>query len=255
MSLFVETTGAGKDVVLLHGWGFNSAVWYQVTQGLVDDYRVTVIDLPGFGRSAGVKSSYDIDDLIEQLIAVIPEGASLLGWSMGGLIAQGIALKYPAHLRQLILLGSNAQFMASASWPNAMKPAVLAGFIDELVKNFKRTLQVFLMLQAQGGDHARDTIRQLKTQLYAHGDPDEVALRGGLLLLKNTSFVERLSNISVPTYLIGGRRDAMVPLAALETMANAIPNSELFVFEQAAHAPFISHYDDFMTTLKNSILA
>jgi len=151
-------------------------------------------------------------------------------------------------------LGSNAQFMASDGWPHGMRPAVLDGFIEELITNFNRTLQVFLMLQAQDGEHARETIRQLKSQLYLHGDPDESALRGGLLLLKNTSFVERLREISIPTYLMAGTRDTMVPLAACEKMKEQIPEAKLFVFERSAHAPFISHYDEFMATLKNKIL-
>lgn len=254
MTLYVETIGEGQDIVLLHGWGFNSAVWHSVAEVLTSEYRVTLIDLPGFGRSAEEKSTYDIDALIELLIPVIPKDAFLLGWSMGGLIAQGIALKYPAHLKKLILLGSNAQFMASDAWPHAMRPAVLEGFIDELIKNFNRTLQVFLMLQAQNGEHARETIRQLKSQLYLHGDPDESALRGGLLLLKNTSFIDRLLEISVPTYLMAGARDTMVPLAACKKMKEQIPDAELFVFEHAAHAPFISHYDEFMKILKKEIL-
>ena len=250
MSLFVEARGEGQDIVLLHGWGFNSAVWHKVAHELSKNNRVTLIDLPGFGRSVDEKNNYDIDSLVDLLVKVIPENSILLGWSMGGLIAQAIALKHPQHLKKLILLGSNAQFMASEDWPNAMKASVLDGFIEELVGNFKRTLQVFLMLQAQGGDHARDTIRELKEKLFEHGNPDEASLRGGLLLLKNASFVSQLGEFKIPVCLMYGRLDMMVPAAAAEIMAEKIPNSTLHVFEKSAHAPFISHYDEFMKVLK-----
>ena len=250
MSLFVETRGEGQDIVFLHGWGFNSAVWHNVADELSKKHRVTLVDLPGFGRSVDEKNSYDIDSLVETLLNVIPENSILFGWSMGGLIAQAIALKHPQHLSKLILLGSNAQFMATDDWPNAMKASVLDGFIDELVNNFKRTLQVFLMLQAQGGDNVRDTIRELKSKLFEHGNPDEDALRGGLLLLKNISFVSRLSEFKIPVHLMYGRLDTMVPVAAAEIMAKKIPGATLYVFEKSAHAPFISHYDEFMKVLK-----
>jgi len=250
MSLYVETRGEGLDIVFLHGWGFNSAIWNQVVDDLVTDYRVTLIDLPGFGRSTGMSYSYEMDVLIDCLGEVIPKKAILFGWSLGGLIAQGFALKYPEHLKKIILLSSNAQFVATDDWPHGMKAAVLDGFVDELVENFKRTLQVFLLLQAQGGDHARETIRQLKLALYAHGNPEAAALRGGLLLLKKTSFVSQLENFTLPVDLICGQRDTIMPLAAGKIMAKKIPNATLHVFEQSAHAPFISHYSEFMKKLK-----
>ena len=250
MSLWVETRGTGRDLVFLHGWGFNSAVWHPVAEQLIKDYRVSLIDLPGFGRSANVASTYKLDELIELLMPHIPKNAMLLGWSMGGLIAQGLALKYPDHLEKLILLSSNAQFVADDNWPNAMQRNVLDGFMGDLVENFSRTLQVFLMLQAQGGDHVRETVRQLKTTLYAHGEPDEAALRGGLLLLKNTRFVSQLSEFKLPVYLLNGRLDRIVPLPAAEAMLKKIPRSKLHVFENASHAPFISHYSEFMTVLR-----
>jgi len=254
MSLYFETRGEGLDIVLLHGWGFNSAVWHTVADELIKEYRVTLIDLPGFGRSADVKSDYDMNSLVELLVKVIPKNSILLGWSMGGLIAQAIALKYPQHLKKMILLASNAQFMASESWPSAMKASVLDGFIDDLVGNFKRALQVFLMLQAQGGDNARDVIRELKEKLFAHGEPDEDALRGGLMLLKNTSFASQLEDFKLPVYLMYGRLDMMVPLGAAEAMVEKMPQSKLYVFENSAHAPFISHYDEFIKVLKGYIL-
>lgn len=254
MSLYVETRGQGQDIVLLHGWGFNSAVWHKVADELSKDFCVTLIDLPGFGRSANVNVSYDMDILVESLVKVIPKKSILLGWSMGGLISQAIALKNPRHLKKIILLASNAQFMATDTWPHAMKASVLEGFIEDLVGNFKRTLQVFLMLQAQGGDNARDVIRELKEKLFAHGNPDEDALRGGLLLLKNTSFVSQLADFKLPVYLMFGRLDTMVPLGAAKAMSEKIPQSKLYVFENSAHAPFISHYDEFIKVLKGYLL-
>jgi len=135
-----------------------------------------------------------------------------------------------------------------------MKATVLVGFIDDLVENFKKTLQVFLMLQAQGGDNTRDTIRELKAKLFAYGDPDEAALQGGLLLLKNVSFVSQLEKIEIQVYLLHGRLDTLVPLIAAQIMAEKIPHSKLHVFEKSSHAPFISHYDEFMKVFKESIL-
>jgi len=251
--IYSHSVGQGPDIVLLHGWGLNAEVWHSVVERLQQNYRVTVIDLPGHGRSVDAKVEYSLDVLAQALMDIIPDNSVLLGWSMGGLIAQKIALRYPEKVGKLILMACNAQFVQSNDWPFAMKPEVLNMFVENLLSDYKATLQRFLMLQARGGDNTRDTIRELKQRLYAHGEPDTQALYGGLQLLKNSRFVDQLPDISVPVLLILGRLDALVPCKAGQAMAEKIENVELHIFDKSAHAPFISHLDDFLDVLESFI--
>jgi len=250
-ALNVDVLGAGPDLVFFHGWGMNAEVWYETAQILSKEYRVTLIDFPGFGKNNQVKCDYHLDALSECVFPHIPKGATLIGWSMGGLVAINIVLNQPDHVCQLVLVASNAQFAVSDNWPAGMKADVLTGFEQNLSENFKLTLQRFLMLQARGGDNAKDTIRALKQRLYRHGEPDKNALQGGLQLLKNVSLVERLSEINLPVLLMFGKLDALVPFAAAKKMRACLPQSTLVVFEKAAHAPFISHFNDFITELNH----
>jgi pimeloyl-[acyl-carrier protein] methyl ester esterase len=247
----IDVQGAGPDIVFFHGWGMNAEVWRETAEALSKHYRVTLVDFPGFGKNTDLVCDYDLDVLTDYILPHIPKKAILVGWSMGGLIATNIALKYPDHAEKLVLVSSNAQFSQLDNWPSGMKPEVLEGFVKNLSEDFKITLQRFLMLQARGGDNAKETIRALKKRLYQHGEPAQFALQGGLQLLKNISFVERLNELKLPVLLMFGRLDALVPIAAAQAMNKMLPQSTLYIFDKAAHAPFMSHFDEFMNELTN----
>ena len=250
MSLHITTRGQGQNLVLIHGWGMNSEVWHSIVPELGKDYCVTTIDLPGHGQSREVKSDYSLSHVLALLSEVIPEDSTILGWSLGGLLAQAFALQYPRCVSKLILVASNAQFQQSEKWLCAMKPEVLNGFIENLKQDYKATLQQFLMLQALGAPDAKQTIRELKERLFLHGEPEFAALEGGLLLLKNISMVKKIKQVRCPVLLINGKLDGLVPVMAGKQMSEIFPNVELTIIEKAAHAPFISHSDLFVNRIR-----
>jgi len=250
VSLYVETSGEGPNVVFLHGWGMNAEVWFEIQQVFEENYRVTVIDLPGHGRSQSENLGVDFDALVELVEANIPDHCILVGWSLGGVVAQSIAIRYPQKLNKLVLVASNAQFQQSDNWHCAMKPEVLENFVQNLHQDYKSTLQQFLMLQALGAENAKKTIRELKQRLFLHGEPETVALENGLLFLKNVSVLEDLHKITIPSLIVNGRLDSLVPAAAGEKMQQMIPQSEFKLIDKAGHAPFLSHSDLFINYLK-----
>ena len=249
MTMQVVSVGSGPDICFLHGWGMNSEVWRETATYLSDNYRVTLIDLPGFGINADVPCDFSLQNITELVAPLVPDQAVLVGWSLGGLIANSIVLSEPGKIKKLVLIASNAQFAENKNWPTAMKIDVLEGFVENLSQDYKQTLQRFLMLQARGGDNAKDTIRELKQRLYQHGEPSEQALYRGLQLLKNISFITQLADINIPTLLLYGKLDALVPVSAATEMLNRLPEAKLYIFPKAAHAPFISHFNEFTKEL------
>lgn len=228
----------------------NSEVWFEVQAALQSSVCVTCIDLPGHGRSREVAFPLAYEQMLELLDAIIPENASLIGWSLGGLIAQGLVLRKPEKYNRLVLIASNAQFQQSQRWSCAMKPEVLDDFIKNLHENYRSTLQQFLMLQALGAEDAKHTIRELRQRLFLHGEPDPAALENGLLYLKNISLIDRLGEIKIPVMLVNGKLDSLVPVAAAEKMQKLIPHASLNLVEKAGHAPFLSHSERVITLLK-----
>lgn len=253
MSISVERFGQGPDLVLLHGWGMNGAVWHGIAQQLADHYRVHLVDLPGFGNSPlNDGSDYSLPWLAEQVAGVLPERCHLLGWSLGGLVASQLALTHPERVQSLITVASSPCFMARDEWPG-IAPKVLAGFNQMLAGDFKQTIERFLAIQAMGSEHARDDIRQLRHWLAERPMPQLAALEAGLGLLADVDLRDELSALSLPWLRIYGRLDSLVPKAAIPLLDERYPHSRSLVLDKASHAPFISHPAQFIAMVREFI--
>lgn len=248
-TLFSQSIGTGKDLVLLHGWGLNSGVWSSIAPLLQQHFRVTTIDLPGFGRNADVQvSPYSLEAVSAAVSAHVPEGASLLGWSLGGLVAQQIALKSPDKVAHLLLVASSPRFLADADWPG-MQPVVMQTFEKQLERDFSKTLDRFLAIQAMGSPSAKEDIRRVRQHVQDFPMPDPAALQGGLSLLATADLRSEIGQLTMPTERIYGRLDSLVPHKVIEKVEALQPNARTHRFEHASHAPFISHAPAFCELL------
>lgn len=253
MSVSVERFGQGQDLVLLHGWGMNGAVWHGIARELAAHYRLHLVDLPGFGNSPlGSDVEYSLPWLAEQVAAVLPEKCHLLGWSLGGLVASRLALDHPERCHSLITVASSPCFLARDEWPG-IAPKVLAGFNQMLAGDFMQTIERFLAIQAMGSEHARDDIRQLRHWLAERPAPQLAALEAGLGLLADIDLRDELVGLQLPWLRLYGRLDSLVPKAAIPLLDECYPQSRSRVLDKASHAPFISHPAPFIAMIREFI--
>lgn len=251
MSLpFAETVGEGPELVLLHGWGLHSGIFDPIRAELTAQFRVTLVDLPGFGHSAAPEGPYSLAQLRDQVLAVAPANAHYLGWSLGGLVATQISLDAPTRVNKLITLCSNPRFLQSADWPHAMKPEVLDTFTRSLEDDYQATLIRFLAISSMGSETQKDDLKMLRERLFSHGTPTAAALRGGLALLHDTDIRSRLHEITLPFLRLYGQLDALVPGKVAADVQKLAPHSAQHVFKHASHAPFLSHKPDFLAMVK-----
>ena len=176
-----QRSGQGSDLILIHGWGMNGAVWHQTAEQLSEHFRVHVIDLPGFGHSNHLTFN-TLEDLSQQILTEAPKNATWLGWSLGGLVATHIALKHPEHIAKLITVASSPKFSAHKQW-KGIQPKVLNNFTEQLVDDFKLTIERFMALQAMGSPSARQDIKSLKQAVLSRPLPNTESLIAGLELL------------------------------------------------------------------------
>jgi putative pimeloyl-BioC--CoA transferase BioH len=250
MSVYIEQLGRGPDLVLLHGWGLNGAVWQEVIPYLQQHYRLHLVDLPGFGHSRDmVMSKYDLSALSETVLAELPPQFHVLGWSMGGLLALRMALDHPARIQRLILTASSPCFLQQTDWPG-IRAEVLAGFNALLQQDTRKTIERFLAIQSMGSATAKEDIRRLKQGLQLRPDAMPIALSAGLDLLQSVDLRAQLSKLKCPVLGIYGRLDSLVPVAAVTQIESLIPDCCSVVFAQAAHTPFISHAQQFALELQ-----
>ena len=139
-------------------------------------------------------------------------------------------------------------FGAQDEWPG-IKPDVLAGFQRQLSEDFQRTVERFLALQTMGTETARQDARQLKQAVLSLPMPSTEVLNGGLEILKTEDLRDALSGLEIPFLRLYGRLDGLVPRKIVATLDARWPQSQSLIFPKAAHAPFISHPDDFCRAL------
>ena len=239
MSLYTQTSGAGPDLVLVHGWGLHGGIWDEFVPLLERDFRVTRVDLPGHGLSSW-NNEVTLDDMVDAVLASVPESAAWLGWSLGGLVASCAALKRPAQVSALVTLASSPCFVRKPGWQSAMLPVLLDTFAGDLQDDYIKTLNRFLSLQVRGSATASQTLKTLRAKLLAHGQPSTAALQAGLDVLRTADLREQLAGISCPVLLLMGERDTLVPVNAGRESVHLFTTARLEVIDGAGHAPFIS---------------
>ena len=245
--LYVEWSGSGPPLVLLHGWAMHGGLLAPLVPALSARYRVAVVDLPGHGYSAAQRLT-SLDAMVDSLAAQFAStdgSLRVLGWSMGAAVALRWARTVPAQMAQLVLIGATPRFITASDWPHAMEAATLARFGDELALAYRLTLQRFLTLQVQGSDAGRAALHALRGALFARGDPDPDNLRAGLSVLQDLDLREDVALVTAPTLVVSGERDALTAAAAGAWLAATMPVARHVTIAGAGHAPFLSHRDAF----------
>jgi len=252
-ALYWQTMGEGdRDLVLLHGWGLNAEVWGCILERLTPHFRVHLVDLPGYGRSQGY-GALSLPQMADILLAAAPARAYWLGWSLGGLVAGQIALTQPERVAGLITVASSPCFAAQEDWPG-IRPEVLRGFKQQLSEDFNRTVERFLALQTLGTESARQDARLLKTVVLNQPMPGVAVLNSGLDMLRTVDQRQQLAKPAMPVLRIYGYLDGLVPRKVATLLDEWWPQSSSVVIPKAAHAPFVSHPEEF-TSIINKFAA
>ena len=246
--LHYTTHSQGDPIYLLHGWALNSHVWDCVLPGLAQHGKIIAIDLPGHGKSAlPDNGNYDLDAITNEVAQLIDSGATVVGWSLGGLVALNLACKYPELVHKLVLVAGSPRFVRSPDWPNAVDKSVIDGFAQSLISDYRATILRFLAIQALGSDQAKQSIKALREKVFINGEPQLIALQEGLNLLSETDMRTRLPDIRCPTLIVAGEKDTLIPANSGSDTAKLLPNSQLAIIGGAGHAPFISHSEEFLS--------
>ncbi len=253
MSLHVEISGSGEPLLLIHGWGMHGGMWGAAAARLAQDFRVIAVDLPGHGYGVGSEKrevAIALDVIVDELAAQFDEPVTVCGWSLGGQIAMRWAQRFPQQVRRLALVATTPCFVRRPSWDCAMQAETLAEFAVALQQNYALTLRRFLALQLRGSERERELLTELRAALFSRGEPGLEALQTGLEILRDCDLRQALSGITQPALVIAGERDTLTPLQASQYLADQLPHAQLVTLAGAAHAPFLSHPDEFVECVK-----
>jgi pimeloyl-[acyl-carrier protein] methyl ester esterase len=247
--LHVESSGSGRPLVFWHGWGLNLRVFDRLRNALAPEHRVIAVDLPGHGHSDWSEDE-NAELQLQRLSATVPDGALLIGWSLGGQMAMRYAARQRDQLRALILLHSTPRFVRTPDWPAGMEPETFARFATSLQRDPTGTVSDFLEMQTRGSRAAANTIDALQQALSEHGRARPPALQAGMRILMDGDLRAEAARLQLPTLVVGGQYDRITPPAASRALAQLIPGAQYLELRRAGHASFLSHESELLAALQ-----
>lgn len=236
-------------ILLIHGWGMNSQVWADIGKVLEQNHTVGYVDLPGHGDSANL-SLDSLEQMADMLAAEMPQSLAIVGWSLGGLIAQALAKRHAGLCRKLVLIASTVCFRQRNDWQAAMPQDVMDRFQQSLESDYEKTVKQFLALQFIGTKNSKQFSRQFQEDIL-NFPPNPQALRQGMQLLLDTDL--RPYELACEMTWLFGAKDRIVPIAAAQEIQRIYPQSEIKIFKDAGHAPFISEPEAVLSILKEEL--
>lgn len=222
-----------NDIVLLHGWGSGSNSWQTLISALQNIANVIALDLPGFGDSAEI-TDFNLDAVVDLIVAQLPEKSVLIGWSLGGMIAVNIAARYPQKISHIITLATNANFVASRDYETAMPLAVNRQFNKGFAADASATLKLFSGLLAQSDANERNLLKQVRKL----AEPEKINANWlqALNLLASLDNREAFAHLSQTGLHLLAEKDVLVPVVAAQSLAELNPQQTIKIIPDAAHA-------------------
>lgn len=246
-----------ETLTLIHGWGADNGVWLDwASTELAPHFNIVLIELPGFGQSPhfeALEQTEIAEAWLMSLLKALPEKTHLLGWSLGGLLAQKLALQYPDRIQSLVCLASTPRFVQNDGWRWAVNPPLLADFIKALGIEYGSVLKQFWRLQLQGSDNARPLMKKLSAHMSQRALPHYSGLLQGLYLLRDLDNRSQLPNLKQPTLWLLGEHDPLIPQDLIKDLLLLQPHAKIQVIKGAAHMPFFSHPEETAHAIINFI--
>jgi len=242
VTLRAHETGpsSAPAVLLLHSLGCDHGMWDEQIEALVSGFRVVAPDARGHGRSGAPGGDYTLDRLGRDVLAILDAAeidlAHVCGLSMGGLVAQWLAIHAPARTGRLVLANTASRIGSEALWEQrlfAVQAGGMAAIADALLGRFFRP----------GFDP--DVVSRFRDRLMA---TDAIGYAGCCAALRDADLTGRVGAVANPTLVITGQADMATPPAQGQALADAIPGARLASLP-AAHLSSVEQPDMFTVAL------
>ena len=233
-------------IVLLHGLGSSSTDWAFQRPALAARYRVLVPDLRGHGRSSRPRGHWTVVAMARDVAALLAmldaPPAHVVGLSLGGCVAQALALEQPARVRSLTLVNTFAR-------PISAGPRSTLRLLARLGLLTCAPMSVVAAHVARGLFPREDQRELYLAAVASLASSPRRTYFAGLRALAGFDVRPRLGELRCPTLVIAGDRDRTVPLAAKRLLQGAIPGAELLIVGDSGHATPYDQADHFNAAL------
>ena len=246
--LYYEVEGEGKSIVFLHGFLENHSIWNNLRDDLKDQYQIITLDLPGHGNSKTYKEENTMEEMADEVIAVLDDlnidKTTFVGHSMGGYVATALADLYPERTENIVLLNSSTLADDDAKKKQRLRACETAQ------KNFKVLVNFSMpaLFAAHHRENFKDELQFVKNiALKTPIDGVCAALKG---MRERPDRSSILYDFKGGIYIVVGMNDETVNPTLFLTLIPDLPNIHLYKFD-GGHMAFIEHYNEVLQILKS----
>jgi 3-oxoadipate enol-lactonase len=246
LSMAYHVRGAGRLVMFLHPIGTRAEFWNPVVERMADRCRCVTVDFRGHGDSDVPARRFSIEDLADDAIELLrlerAAGAVVVGCSLGGMVAQGIALKAPELLAGLVL--ADTTYMQTPESRKAVEQRAadsLKGMPAMLESTLTRWFPApFLALNPPEAEACRTWLL----------DDDPVVFSWGWEAIRDLDYGERIAQIKLPALVLRGSLDASSQRPVMQAMAKLLPRGRYVEIDGAGHVAPLERPDIFTSLLQ-----
>jgi pimeloyl-ACP methyl ester carboxylesterase len=239
--------GRGVPLLFVHGFPLSRGAWQKQIDALRSSYRVIAPDLRGFGKSQAGTGTIPMTQYADDLHALLQQlkigPVVLIGHSMGGYVSFAFLRQWPELVRGLVLVSTRAgkDTAEGAAGRRATAEKVQAKGVEVVIEAMAPK-----MLTAD--NHDQSMLQQVR-EFMAPSKPEGVI--GALLgMAERPDATAELAGISMPTLIITGADDMLIPATESEKLAQAIPGSQLNIIPRAGHLVAFEQPDEFNRALE-----
>ena len=243
--MYYEVHGKGKPFLLISGLGSDLNGWALQIPEFAKKYRVIAFDNRGSGRTDAPDMPYSIrmmaEDTVGLMDALSIEKAHVLGVSMGGYIAQELAIRYPSRVASLTLVTTSVG-------PYLLKVSVLQAWAREALRDMSPMafFQIMLPFMFNDGSFESPGVLEMAVGTIAgHSSTPPDVLASHMIACVEHDARDRIRQITAPTLVLAGKEDPFVPFSLSEELAASIPYARLRVLDGGGHGFNASMADRF----------
>ena len=244
-TIYFEDHGDGEPLLCVHGLSCDTLAWALQVPSFSERHRTVIFDNRDVGRSSMSEGGYEVSDMAADALALADhlelDTFHLLGISMGGAIAQEVALAAPERIRTLTLA---VTFARGGAWGRKLSE-VWAARVMEMPheRHIDELLLLNLSEEFYENQAAVEYVRQMMLA-NPHPQPPEAFARQ-LSASARHDVLDRLGEIDLPVHVIGGERDILVPVWKSRELAELIPGAKLTILERAPHGLPLERAEEF----------
>lgn len=235
-TIYYESHGEGEPLLLIRGLGSSADHWYAQVPELSRHFRVITFDNRGIGRSGDPGGAFTVADMAADTAGLLDaleiDSAHILGLSMGGMIAQELALHYPQRVKGLILVVTHCGGEHQIKAGDEVMATLQRLAVDDSLEARTEAATVFFAPQTLS--ERTDVVQEYAAVSMKHPADTEILQRQMSAVQTHDAF-ERLDRIKAPTLVLTGADDVLIPPENSKILAERIPGAECRIIDGGGH--------------------